>query len=575
MTESSCSEKAHAETRPDGAFTGASPWLVFLFILVCVFVSYIPAISAGFIWDDDFHVFNNPHLLDIDGLRRIWFTTESQQYYPLVYSSFWIEHQIWGDNPMGYHVVNMILHSINAFLVYRILTYLRIRGAVAVALVFAVHPVHVESVAWVSERKNVLSGLFYLAAFLSYLKFDDGLGGKHYARSIALFVAALLSKTVTATLPPALILARWMRGRAIGVKDLARLAPFFAVGLALGLVTVAWEVKLVGASGEDFALSPLERLLLPGRVSWFYVSKLLAPYDLIFFYRRWVLDASSFIQWLYPAALLGVLAALFFFRKRIGRKPFAGAAFFVLTLFPALGFFNVYPFRNSFVADHFQYLASIGVVALVVGVAARALDLFAGEKSGACAKGAVAAVVFALSFLSFRQCRIYENQETLWRDTLRKNPAAWMAHVNLGNVLVHTGRQDEGLAHFFRAIELKPGYELPYFNVGNELTKRGLLEEANRYYRKAIELKPDYGNAHYNLANNLYASGRLDVAIAHYEKAVAADPDDALFRINFGNALARTGRLEEAADEYEEALRIDPGSAEAKKNLGYVKRHLR
>ncbi|MFQ5465020.1 MAG: tetratricopeptide repeat protein [Thermodesulfobacteriota bacterium] len=561
---------------PEGSGPAVSPWLPFLLILACTFIAYIPAIGAGFIWDDEFHVFANPHMIGLDGLRRIWFTTESQQYYPLVYSSFWLEYQLWGANPMGYHVVNIFLHSLNSFFVYLIFRRLGVRGALAVALVFALHPVHVESVAWVSERKNVLSGLFYLAALGSYLRFDDGGGRGSYARSLVLFFCALLSKTVTSTLPPALIIIRWMRGRAVRGTDLLRLVPFFAVGLVMGLVTVVWEVKFVGASGSEFALSTAERLLLPGRVVWFYISKLLWPAELTFIYERWNLDPGDPAAWLYPAALVAALLALYFLRGRIGRWAAGGLAYFVLTLLPALGFFNVYPFRYSFVADHFQYLASLGVIGVVVGYAAWGLGrLPAGAASRYVKTGVAAVVLVVLGSLSFSQERIYEGLEPLWRDTLEKNPAAWMAHTNLGNVLYYTGREDEAREHFFRAIELNPSYEVPYYNIGNDLTRRGFIDEANRYYRKSIEIRPGYGDAHYNLAGNLSSQGRFEEALFHYRKAAETDPGDADIRVNLGNALARLGRFAEASEQYEAALAIDPGSATAQRNIEYVRRAMR
>lgn len=552
-----------------------SPWLVFILIAVCVLAAYVPAIRGGFIWDDDFHVLANPHLHDLGGLWRIWFTTESQQYYPLVYSSFWLEYRLWGTDPLGYHMVNVAMHAANAMLVYMVFTRLRLRGALAAALIFALHPVHVESVAWVSERKNVLSGLFYLSSFLFYLGFDDGRGRKYYGLSLSLYVLALLSKTVTATLPAVLILVRWMRGRETGGRDLLRLVPFFAVGAVMGMMTVAWEVWFVGARGEEFALTVAERLLLPGRAVWFYVSKILFPAELTFIYERWDLDPADPVQWLYGAGLVVLFAALWFSRRRIGRAPLAAAAYFVLTLFPALGFFNVYPFRYSFVADHFQYLASIGVIGLVAGTASLAAQRYVGAGKAAAVKTtAVAATVLALASLTYAQCRVYKDIETLWRDTIEKNPGAWMAHTNLGNVLVNSGRHGEGVEHFTRAIELNPGYEVPYFNIGNDLTRRGLMEEANSYYRTAIEKRPGYAQAHYNLANNLYALGRLDEALDHYARAVESAPGEPSYRINYGNALFRTSRLEEAVVQYEEALRLNPGSGTARNNLGYVKRLL-
>ena len=316
-------------------------------IIACALIFYIPAFKGGFIWDDHAHVIFDADLQSISGLWNIWFSKATQQYYPFVYSSFWIEWQIWGDNPAGYHIVNVLIHSANAIVIALILKRLGLRGAWVAALIFALHPVHVESVAWISERKNVLSGLFYLASLLIFLKSeDDDDDTKLYIISLVLFILALFSKTVVSTLPVIFIIIRWMRARPFDRAFIARLIPFFVIGLAMGLLTVWWEATQVGAGGVEWELAFIDRLMLPARIVWFYLVKLFIPLNLTFIYPRWTPDASELWQWIFIFKIVVAFVLLWALQKKITRAPVAALACFVVTLFPALGFIDVFPFAT-------------------------------------------------------------------------------------------------------------------------------------------------------------------------------------------------------------------------------------
>jgi tetratricopeptide (TPR) repeat protein len=566
-----------------------------LLLVALTIFFYIPAMQGGFIWDDDDYVVNNKLLLGLDGLRRIWLSTESVQYYPLVFSSFWLEQRLWGLDPTGYHVVNVLLHSANAVLVWLVCRKLRLKGAWVVAMIFALHPVHVESVAWITERKNVLSGLFYLSAFLAFLKFEETSSRKFHVFSLLLFVMGLLSKTVVCTLPVALIIVRWMRKESIDARYLLRLLPFFAVGFAMGLVTVWWEANLVGAGKADWDIGLMERLLLPGRVPWFYAAKLIAPINLSFIYPRWDLDPTASGQWLYTALTIVVLAALYSLRGRLGRAPFAGASFFIVTLFPALGFIKVYPFLYSFVADHFQYLASLGVIALAVGTA----DRFIARPPVKFIAGATTIAV--LGTLTWQQGYVYKDVETLWKDTIRKNPNALIAYNNLGVELTSQGRHKEAAQSYLKLAELNPGDFWGRVNLGNSLERLGRYEEAFEHYQAALSMKPNdvmllnyiglnfeargdhaearkyFGaaiekspldaRAYGNTALVLVREGRTMEAIDYYLRAIEITPGDADAHNNLGVALAMIGRIDEATEQFKETLRLDPENASARKNL--------
>jgi Flp pilus assembly protein TadD len=527
---------------------------------------------AGFIWDDDVYVTANSMLSSPGGLAQIWFDPSATvQYYPLVHTSFWLEYHLWGLNPLGYHIVNVLLHTLAAILLWRILVRLQAPGAWLAAGIFALHPVAVESVAWVTERKNVLSAVFYFAAALAYWRWDAPVatGGEPggtirnrwhwYFFAFALFMAALLSKTVTCSLPAALLLVIWWKRGHLAVRDVWPLLPFFMAGAGLGWLTVWLERTQVGAQGPEWAINFSERCLIAGRALWFYAGKLCWPTNLTFIYPRWQINAGEWWQWAFPAAALAVVAGLWRLRGRIGRGPLVAAFFFGGTLLPALGFTNVYPMRYSFVADHFQYLAGTGLMALA---AAGLMRIFRPIP--------LAGVVLALglAFLTWKQSHIYVNQETLWKDTLAKNSACWLAHINLGSTLLHQGRTEAAISEYQEAIRLKTDDAEVHNNLGIALFAEGRTDEAISEYQEAIRLKPENGQAHNNLGNAFLNQGRTDTAISQYQAAIRLKPDDAKAHYNLGTALLNQGRADAAIGQFRETLRLEPDNAEAHNNLG-------
>ena len=543
-------------------------------------LAYSSAIRGTYIWDDDAYVSNNPAVRSPDGLRRIWTDRgASPQYYPLVFTSFWIEHRLWGLRPLASHVINVGLHGLNAILLALVLQRLAVPGAWLAAALFALHPVHVESVAWITERKNVLSTAFYLSAMLACLSAygvgpPDEAGSswpirwRAYAAALALLLGALLSKTVTCSFPAAMMVILWWRRDRIRKAELITLAPMFALGLAMGLVTAWIEQHHAGAQGEEWSLGLAERLLVAGRALWFYAGKLLWPSRLTFMYPRWELDVHSVGQWLFPLAVPAALFGLWALRSRIGKGPLAAVLLFAGTLLPALGFFNVYPMRYSFVADHFQYLASAGLIALIAAACSTAwrsfrLPVMAGAIG-------VAPVLALLGWLTWQQGQVYRNRETLWRDTLAKNPSSWMAHNNLGLVLFEQGRMAEAEQEFLETLQLKPDHPEANNNLGVILAGRGQRDAALARYEEAVRLKPNYAEAHNGLAATLVELGRLEEGIAHYRQAIRIQPGYAEAYHNLGLALAKAGRLDEAIKSYEQAIRLKPGYVKAHRNLGLL-----
>jgi len=557
------------------------PWLLALVLVIATFVAYQPVWHAGFIWDDDRYVTNNLPLRSPAGLERIWFEPGATvQYYPLVFTTFWAEYHLWKLQPLGYHLVNVLLHSVNAVLLWRVLRRLGVPSSWWAAAIFALHPVSVESVAWVTERKNVLSALFYFLAVLAYLRFRPLNGRRRSSRmqlaayplALVLFLCALLSKTVTCSLPAVLMLLVWWKTGQVERRDVRALAPLFVLGVASGFMTTWMEKHSVGASGAEWELSFVQRCLVAGRALWFYAGKLFWPRNFTFIYPRWEMDASVAWQYFFPVAALAVLIALWLLRSRIGRGPLVAVLCFAGTLVPALGFFNVFPFRYSFVADHFQYLACIGLISLAVSTSTAICER-AGQWGRDWGKLAAAIVLLILGVSTWRQARIYQNSETLWRDTLAKNPQCWMAHENLALALRGLGKMQETVEQYELTLRIKPDHAEAHNGLAVALLELGKVPEAMSHLEQALQIRPDYAEAHYNLGGALMEQGRLPEAIGHYEQALRIEPDNADAHNNLGAALLRQGRLPEAISHCEQALRIEPDFAGAHCNLGVALEH--
>ena len=528
-----------------------------------VLLAYLPAIEGGPLWDDFGHI-TAPEFRSLGGLWRIWSELgATQQYYPLLHSAFWLEHGLWGDTFAGYHLANVAFHAASAFLVVLILRRLAIPGALFAGLIFALHPIAVESVAWISEQKNTLSAVFYLASAYVYLGLAEEKVGTvvptfrsaRYSLAFALFLCALLTKTVTATLPAAILLILWWKHGRLEWRDAKPLLPWFAAAACAGIFTAWFERTIIGARGEDFALTLIERCLIAGRVVWFYLGKVIWPRNLIFIYPRWQIDAGVWWQYLFPAAAIALAIGLALFARRSAspqsaqtvsagrRSPLAGYLYFVGTLVPALGFVDVYPFRFSYVADHFQYLASLGVIVPVAAAFTAASFRWTTNRRRLSTMLA-ATVVSVLAVLTWNRSSVYRDAETLYRDTIARNPGAWMA----------------------------------YQNLGTELAARNRFQEAVEAYEGALRARPDYAEAkrnlvlaHMKLADAAAESDRASTAIAHYEAVLRVDPHHFRALYNLGTLLMDVpDRHADALKYLESAVKLQPTSVEARVNLGVL-----
>jgi tetratricopeptide (TPR) repeat protein len=547
-------------------------------VVAATILAYWPSLSGRFIWNDSDYV-TAPALRSLAGLLRIWGDVgATQQYYPLLHSAFWLQHRFFGDNPLGYHVVTLVLHAGSAVLfglvVRRLLGSGRDQSPYAgagwlAAILFALHPVHVESVAWISEQKNTLSLAFYLGSALAYLGFDDNRSARTYALAAVLFALSLLCKTVTATLPAALlVVVWWRRGRLEWRRDVLPLVPWLALGAAAGRFSSWVERVYGGALGADFDLPAIGRPIVAGRAVWFYLGNLAWPANLDFIYPRWSVDAAVWWQWLFPLGVAALAVLLWLIRGRT-RGPLAAFLLFVGSLFPVLGFVNLYGARYSWVWDHWQYLADLGPIALAAGWAAAAWH-HVGPRFHWAGWGALVALLILLGSMTWSHCRMFHDDHTLYVENIALNPGSWLAHDNLGVELEETpGRLNDAIAEYNEALRLNPSFAEAHNNLGSAYAKiPGRVADAVAQYEAALAIKPEFVDARYNLANALGSEGRKDEAIAQYREALRTRPSYAEAHFNLANTLASMGRTQEAVAELEEAVRLRPGYAEAHNNLG-------
>ncbi len=604
-----------------------SGWLPPAALVLLVLLVYWPTLANGFVWDDDSYVTQNDTLRSAHGLWRIWFEPLSiPQYYPLVHTTFWLEHHLWGDAPAGYHAANIALHSASVLLLWILLARLRVPGAWLAAALFAVHPVEVETVAWITERKNLLSLALALGSLQAYFCFASlastetgtaatpaGHQWRWYTLSLARLLVALLSKTVVATLPAVVLVIYWWKRGRITAHDVSPLLPFLALGVGLGLATVWIEKKHVGALGQEWIFTPVERLLIAGRALWFYGAKLAWPEPLIFFYRRWPIDPHAGWQYLFPSGALAAGVGLWLARRRVGRGPLAAVLIFAGVLVPALGFFDVYPFRYSFVADHFQYHASVALLTL----AAAGMVLLVGRSPRAQWLISLGAIL-PLAVVARDRTHAFADLVTLHENTLALNPTAWNAAVSLGDRLNSEGQYAAAGAQYQRAAKivqtllrgqpsaapLTANLAACYVSVGLAFYRDRKWDEANAYFEKALairqELIRDYPDAaeyqdalawsHADIALTNLEAGRPAAAIEPYRKAIAirerraeervpknADRHQLAFNYaGLGAALRDTGQpidgerwLRKATDLREQLVSDEPANSNFQEALGW------
>src|SRR6266480_4291917 len=547
-------------------------WLFALILAAVTIFAYRPAWNGGFVWDDDDYVTKNHLLTAPDGLKRIWFSLDSpSQYFPLTYTTFRIERALWDLNPTGYHWVNLLLHVANALLVWWLLTRLKIPGAWLAAGIFALHPIQVESVAWITERKNVLMGFFFLLTLIAWTQFVDGRERRpwgFYRLALIFYVLALSAKSTACTLPAALLLILWLQKKRIDWPRVWQIAPFVVLGLAMGLIAVWWERYHMGTRGPMFVLGPLERLIVATDAAWFYLGKLFWPAKLTFIYPQWTITSDNPLAYVWLVAGIALCVAIYFARRHLGWSVEVAAAFFLATLGPVLGFIMLYTFRYTFVADHYQYLACIGPIALI---SASLVKLTESARFGPRFLVSFSILILgALGILTWRQSGSYRDIETLWRITIERNPDCWMAEHNLAGNMLEKRNFDGAIAHFERAVQIKFDNPESHYGMADALRRKGDIERAMSEARISLNLRPNDPDTHVVLGMALMTKGLVDEAAEHFSKAVEIRPNHSTGHYNLAIALLEKHETGKAIEQYEKAIEVQPDFVEALTNLSWI-----
>jgi tetratricopeptide (TPR) repeat protein len=536
-------------------------WLGAGLLLLAGLFIYWPALQGGWIWDDELEIAKNPVLTAAHGWWSIWLRPEGPDYYPLKTSLQWCEWQLWGGQVLYYHLVSLGCHVLAAFLFWRVLGKLNIRGAYWAALIFVIHPLCVESVAWISELKNVMSLPLLLLAMGAFLDCEET--GRGRWRAPLWFLAAMLTKSSVVMFPFVLLLYAWWRRGRIKRWDVQASLPFFGISLVLGVVTT-WFQSHRAIAGMDLHLGgPLWRLGSAAMAVVFYFGKCLLPVVLMPIYPDWGAAAVGLQPALCSLLLLVAWALLGRQRQAYGRAAWFGGGFFLLNLLPVLGFIPMSYLRLSRVADHLCYLPLLGLVALAATGLSRRVSA-----------GFIAGLCLVLALVSREQAKIYRSPAAFWSAAVARNPAAWLAQNSLGSVLIGQGKLAAAETHFRAALQLKPDYAEAENNWGSGLLRFGRLEAAKVHLERAIRLQPDYAEAYNDLGDVYVQSGRYPQAIGAFGQAMGIKPDDAEAYSNRGLAFSSLGRQEAAIADFETALRLNPALAErpdflaAHNNLG-------
>ena len=542
-------------------------------LLLCAVTvaAYLPALRAGFAWDDDMLVTRNALITSASGLHRIWFTTQSADYWPVTLTAFWVQWRLWGMHALGYHAVNLALHIAESLMLWRLFRRLGLARAFLGAVVFAVHPVNVESVAWISELKNLMAMLFFLASAGWFL--DSGLADREPARrvpcargfyllSLGAFALAMLSKGSAAVEPLILAgLVAWRRKFLPG--DLLRLAPFLALGAILAGVDIWFQRHGTGAVFRS--AGPLERILGAGAVVWTYLGHAVWPVNLAFVYPEWKIRAGDPLWWIPLLAAAGLTLLLWLKRGRWSRRALFGWGFFCVALAPAMGFTDVYFMKYSLVADRYEHLAMIAIAGMIAG--AGFSDLGFRLPRLPIGRLAAAALVAVLAVLTYRQCGTFGDARTLFQATLERNPRCWLAYEYLGSTPPDWGTP-AGIAELEKALEFKPDYAEAHYNIGISLEGEGRRAEALQHFRESIRLDPRFPDSRSSLGNLLRVMGRPTEAAVQIDEALRLAPDFPEAHFNKGILLAGSGRIPEAIAQYREAVRLNPSYVEARNSLG-------
>jgi protein O-mannosyl-transferase len=535
-------------------------------LFVLVFAAYWPALHGQFIWDDQLLVIKNPLVTGELNLRSVWFETD----FSFTTFALWLQWKLLGSNPMGYHAVNIALHTLNCVLLWKVLKRLGVPGAWLAAALFAVHPVAAASVAWISEMKNTLSLFFCLLSFLWFLTAEEKplpterkQAGSWLGLSLLMFLLALLSKTSTVVLPVVLLGCAWWRRGKVTRLDVARTIPFFVVAFALGYATIWFQARVMADGDPVQTESFFGRFAAAGKAVWFYLGKVILPLNLSMIYPRWTINSASALAYVPALLWLAVLGFCWKFRGRSwGRAGLFALSCFTVALFPVMGFLSMDYLVISRVSDHFQYLPMIAMLALIAAALHKLLTF-------RLQVGMAIVTLLALSALTFQRSQIMAHDETLWHHTLAKNPGSFTAHNNLGCILAAQNKLDEAIPEFEATLRLNPKNAPAHCNLGRALAMQRKFTEAEIHFQAALKIKPTDAEIHQSYGSALAQQGRIAEAITHLQKSIKAAPN-VVVRRQLAGLFHAMGRFSESVAQYHETLKREPDSIETLNNLAWM-----
>lgn len=498
-----------------------------LAILAITAAVFYPLQDADFIWDDHDHFVSDVLQTEPDALQRIWFSPNKTvwNYWPVSRSSFWLERQLWGVNAAYSHYLNIVLHTLSAVLLFCILTYIRMPGAWLAALIFAIHPLTVESVSWIAERKNVLSMFFFMLSIGCYFIFDDRRRSPFlfYGLSILFYILALLSKSSVIVLPLVIAAIQFVRGRPWNREFILSLLAFIFLSCLSALVSIYFEEHYIGTHPHYFDRTFLDKVLVASTIPFFYLKQFIFPSELMFIYPRWQLDPAKIYSYLPLISLLLSAVIMVIYRKKPWCKVLiATTLVYLACLFPVMSFFKVYGMRFSYVADHWAY---VSLLPLCTITALGMHKLLSGNRKIYVVVSC--SMIALLSFVSWNHTKVYLDPFSLWQDTVSKNPSAAIAHNHLASMYAKSGDIQKAGYHLSMAIQYDPYNNNLYRNRAILRKHMGDLEGAIQDLRTSVSLLEDsYGVLYPVIAEWLILQGNEQEAIEEYDRAIAKFPDD-------------------------------------------------
>jgi protein O-mannosyl-transferase len=576
-------------------------WAIYV-VLAATALVFLRALFNDFAsWDDDEYILKNPHIREFswENIRMIFSSFYLDNYHPFTTLIYLITFTLFKLDALPYHLINVILHLLNTYLLYRIVDKLSGRpfAALIVAALFALHPMHVESVAWISELKDVLYTAFYFGAMLAWLRYSENGRKKHYVISMLLFACSLMSKSAAVTLPLILILMDWYKGRRISIRTLAEKTPFLALALLFGILALVSQHGSIRGFPQDYGL--LDKIFLTSYAMSFYIIKLFVPFKLsaMHYYPG---AGSGFLPWHYYVSVIGpgLVALLMILKTRFRRELIFGLLFFLIAIAPML---QVIAVGHAITAERYTYVSYTGLFFIVGWLAS---EYGQGRWKIWMASG-MAAVILIFAYLSFSRIAVWKNGHVLFTDVISKYPDNYHGYWIRGNIKKNEGDIRGALSDFTLAIERspefaelylsragiyetlgeipsalsdyeqavnnKPGFAEAYINRANLMSAIGDTAAALRDYNEAIELKPERAESWFNRGKLHEASGNLQAALEDYDKAIARNPRFAQAWGNRGLIKANSGDLTGALQDFDQAISLDPTYARAFTNRGFVK----